>query len=139
VAAIEAIRDTGGLLDTGARCKARCGCAFQLLAPTKDFKDSSKVIGEANQGGLTLPDRDYYTRDDDESKKLRQQFVEHIGKLLVLAGDAQEKSTAEATTIMGIETSLAKASMTNVERRDPEKIYHKMSVGDAQALTHIFR
>src|SRR5713101_6126952 len=135
LAAIEAIRDTGGLLDTGARLQTQGVGVLFTFGSDQDFKDSSKVIGEANQGGLTLPDRDYYTRDDDESKKLRQQFVEHIGKLLVLAGDTQEKATAEASTIMGIETSLAKASMTNVERRDPEKIYHKMRVGDAQALT----
>src|SRR5712692_5819813 len=135
LAAIEAIRDTGGLLDTGARLQTQGVGVLFAFGSDQDFKDSSKVIGEANQGGLTLPDRDYYTREDDESKKLRQQFAEHIGKLLVLAGDTQEKATAEAGTIMGIETSLAKASMTNVERRDPEKIYHKMSVGDAQALT----
>ena len=135
LAAIEAVRDTGGLLDTGARLQTQGVGVLFTFGSDQDFKDSSKVIGEANQGGLTLPDRDYYTRDDDESKKLRQQFAEHISKLLVLAGDPQEKATAEASTIMGIETSLAKASMTNVERRDPEKIYHKMSVGDAQALT----
>src|SRR5258708_15083774 len=135
LAAIESVRDTGGLLDTGARLQTQGVGVLFTFGSDQDFKDSSKVIGEANQGGLTLPDRDYYTRDDDESKKLRQQFAEHISKLLVLAGDTQMTDTAEATTIMGIETSLAKASMTNVERRDPEKIYHKMSVGDAQALT----
>ncbi len=101
----------------------------------QDFKDSTKVIGAAYQGGLSLPDRDYYTRDDDESKKLRQQFVEHVTKMLVLAGDSQEKAAGEANTVLSIETSFAKASMTNVERRDPAKIYHKMSVTDAQALT----
>src|SRR5258707_7665639 len=135
LAAIEVIRDTGGLLDTGAHLQTEGVGVLFTFGSDQDFRDSSKVIGEANQGGLTLPDRDYYTRDEDESKKLRQQFVEHISKLLVLAGDPPEKATAEATTIMGIETSLAKASMTNVERRDPEKIYHKMSIGDAQALT----
>src|SRR5712675_3369204 len=135
LAAIEAVRDTGGLLDTGARLQTQGVGVLFTFGSDQDFKDSSKVIGEANQGGLTLPDRDYYTRDDDESKKLRQQFAEHISKVLMLAGDPQEKATAEASTIMGIETSLAKASMTNVERRDPEKIYHKMSVGDAQGLT----
>jgi putative endopeptidase len=133
--AIEAIHDTASLIDTGARLQARGVGVLFNFGSDQDFKDSTKVIGEAVQGGLTLPDRDYYTKDDEESKKLRQQFVEHITKTLVLAGDSQEKAAAQASTILGIETSLAKASMTNVERRDPEKIYHKMSVADAQALT----
>lgn len=133
--AIEAIHDTAGLIDTGAKLQAKGVGALFNFGSDQDFKDSSKVIGEANQGGLSLPDRDYYTRDDEESKRLRQQFVEHVTKMLVLAGDSQDRASAAANTVLSIETSLAKASMTTVERRDPEKIYHKMSVGDAQALT----
>jgi putative endopeptidase len=134
LAAIEAIHDTAGLINTGAKLQAQGVGVLFNFGSDQDFRDSSKVIGEAVQGGLSLPDRDYYTRDDEESKKLRQQFVEHVTKMLVLAGDAQEKAATEAKAILSIETSLAKASMTNVERRDPEKIYHKMSVADAQAL-----
>jgi putative endopeptidase len=135
LSSIEAIRDTAGLIDVGARLQTYGVGVLFNFGSDQDFRDSSKVIGEATQGGLSLPDRDYYTRDDDESKKLRQQFVEHVAKLLVLAGDTQEKAALEANTILGMETSLANASMTNVDRRDPEKIYHKMSVSDAQALT----
>ena len=135
LAAIDAIHDTAGLLDTGARLQTQGVGVLFAFGSDQDFKDSSQVIGEANQGGLSLPDRDYYTRDDDESKKLRDQFTEHVAKLLVLAGDTQDKAAAGAKTILQIETSLAKASLTNVERRDPEKIYHKMSLADAQALT----
>jgi putative endopeptidase len=135
LASIEAIRDAAGLLETGAHLQTQGVGVLFNFGSDQDFRDSSKVIGEANQGGLGLPDRDYYTRDDDESKKLRQHFVEHVAKLFALAGDAQDKAGAEANTILSIETSLAKVSMTNVERRDPEKIYHKMSLADAQALT----
>ncbi len=135
LASIDAMHDTAGLLTTGARLQTEGVGVLFTYGSDQDFKDSSKVIGEANQGGLGLPDRDYYTRDDDESKKLREQYLEHIAKLLTLGGDAQEKAGGEAKTILGIETSLAKASMTNVERRDPEKIYHKMSIADAQNLT----
>lgn len=135
LASIHAIHDTPGLLNTGARLQTQGVGVLFTFGSDQDFKDSSKVIGEATQGGLGLPDRDYYTRDDDDSKKLREQYVEHITKLLTLAGDAPDKAGAEAKTILGIETSLAKASMTNVERRDPQKVYHKMSVADAQALT----
>ena len=135
LAAIDAIHDTAGLLDAGARLQTQGVGVLFAFSSDQDFKDSSRVIGEANQGGLSLPDRDYYTRDDDESKKLREQFAEHVAKLLVLAGDTQDKAAAGAKTVLQIETSLARASLTNVERRDPEKIYHKMSVADAQALT----
>jgi len=135
LAAIEVLHDTAGLIDIGAKLQAKGVGVLFNFGSDQDFKDSTKVIGAAYQGGLSLPDRDYYTRDDDESKKLRQQFVEHVTKMLVLAGDSQEKAAGEANTVLSIETSFAKASMTNVERRDPAKIYHKMSVTDAQALT----
>ena len=135
---IDSIRDAAGLINVGAHLQTEGVGVLFNFGSDQDFKDSSQVIGEANQGGLSLPDRDYYTRDDEDSKKLRQQFAEHVAKLLVLSGDAQEKATVEAATIMQIESSLAKASMTNVERRDPEKNYHKMSVKQAQALTPHF-
>src|SRR5262249_48555098 len=79
-ATIQAIRDTASLMDTGAHLQTLGVGVLFNFGSDQDFKDSSKVIGEATQGGLGLPDRDYYTRDDDESKKLRQQYVEHIAK-----------------------------------------------------------
>jgi putative endopeptidase len=135
LASIAAIHDTAGLLNTGARLQTQGVGVLFAFGSDQDFQDSSKVIGEANQGGLGLPDRDYYTRDDDDSKKLREQYLQHIAKLFTLTGETQEKADAEAKIILGIETSLAKASMTNVDRRDPQKVYHKMSVADAQTLT----
>jgi len=135
LASIDAIHDTAGLVNTGARLQTQGVGVLFAFGSDQDFQDSSKVIGEANQGGLGLPDRDYYTRDDDESKKLREQYLQHIAKLFTLTGETPDKADADAKTILGIETSLAKASMTNVERRDPQKVYHKMSVADAQSLT----
>src|SRR6202045_683769 len=84
LASIDAIHDTAGLLHTGARLQTQGVSVLFNFGSDQDFKDSSKVIGEANQGGLGLPDRDYYTREDEESKKLRQQFAEHVTKVLVL-------------------------------------------------------
>ena len=133
--AIDAISDNTGLLQSGAHLQNKGANVLFNFGSDQDFKDSSKVIGEANQGGLGLPDRDYYTRDDDESKKLRQQYLDHVAKLFVLLGDSQDKSAAEAKTVLEMETSLAKASMTNVDLRDPQKVYHKMPIADAQALT----
>ena len=135
LAEIEAIRNIPGLIETGAHLQSYGASVLFTYGSDQDFKDSSKVIGEANQGGLGLPDRDYYTREDSESKKQLEQYVEHVTKLFVLMGDGKDKAVAEASTVLAIETSLAKASMINVDLRDPQKVYHKMSVADAQALT----
>src|SRR5690349_19640178 len=110
------------------------GALFQF-GSTQDMKDSTRVIGGADQGGLGLPDRDYYTKTDDKSKQIRQQYQEHIAKMFALVGDDAAKSAVEAKTIVDLETRLAEASLTNVERRDPEKTYHKMSRPELQTLT----
>jgi endothelin-converting enzyme/putative endopeptidase len=100
-----------------------------------DFKNAKQVIAQADQGGLSLPERDYYLRDDQKSVELRKQFVEHVTNMFKLMGDSPEKSAAEAQAVMNIETALAKASMPVTDRRDPEKIYHKISEQQWQALT----
>ncbi len=105
------------------------------FSSTQDFADSTRVIGDADQGGLGMPDRDYYLRDDDRSKQLRAAYVEHVAKMLQLAGDSAEKSAAEAQTIMNLETALAKASLTRVQLRDPQANYHKLSATELKKLT----
>ena len=109
--------------------------AFFDFSSTQDFADSTKVIGDADQGGLGMPDRDYYLRDDDRSKQLRTDYVAHVSKMFQLAGDSAEKSAAEAQTVMNIETALAKASLTNVQLRDPQANYHKLSAAQLKELT----
>ena len=138
LSAIDAIHDRASLLETGTHLQTMGTGVLFSFSSDQDFKDSSKVIGEANQGGLGLPDRDYYTRDDADSKKLREQYVQHVAKMLTLLGDAPEKAAAESKSILDLETSLAKASMTNVELRDPVAVYHKMPLAQAQALTPNF-
>ena len=101
----------------------------------QDLKDSTKVIGGANQGGLGLPDRDYYTKTDDKSVKLRDAYVAHVAKMLSLAGDDAGTVDAEAKTVMALETKLAEASLTPVERRQPENTYHPMTVADLKTAT----
>ena len=105
---------------------------------TQDEKNSTQVIAGAYQGGLGLPDRDYYTKTDAKSKKLREEYVAHVQKMFELLGDSSQTAASEAKTVMSIETRLAKASMTRVERRDPEKTYHKMEIGQLGALTPNF-
>ena len=101
----------------------------------QDPKDSSQVIAFATAGGLGLPDRDYYTRDDDKSRAIREKYVAHVQRVLELLGETPEAAAADAATVMRIETSLAKASLTAVEKRDPYKTYHKMRRSELQALT----
>jgi putative endopeptidase len=103
-----------------------------------DFKNAKQVIAQADQGGLSLPDRDYYVKDDPKSVELRKQYVEHVTNMFKLLGDAPDKAAAEATAVMNVETALAKGSGDRVERREPERIYHKMPVTEWQSLTPDF-
>ncbi len=103
-----------------------------------DFKNAKQVIAQADQGGLSLPDRDYYVKDDAKSVELRKQYLQHVANMFKLLGDAPDKATAEATAVMNVETALAKGSGDRVERREPERIYHKMPVTEWQSLTPSF-
>jgi putative endopeptidase len=132
---IAAIKDTAGLQDEIARLQRRGVGAVFDFGSTQDLKDSTQQIAEATQGGLGLPDRDYYTRDDDKSKQLRDAYVQHVTNMFKLLGDGDAAAAAEAKTVIDIETSLAKVSMTRVDLRDPEKTYHKMTVAALRTLT----
>ena len=103
-----------------------------------DFKNAKEVIAQADQGGLSLPDRDYYLKDDAKSVELRKQFSEHVANTFKLLGDAPGKATVEAGAVLAIETALAKGAMDRVARREPENIYHKLSQQDWQALAPSF-
>ena len=105
----------------------------------QDFKDSTQVIAEADQGGLGLPDRDYYVKEDAKSVELRKSYAAHVQKMFELLGDTPSLAAAEAQTVLRIETALARGSMTRVERRDPKKLYHKVTPPELQAITPSFR
>jgi putative endopeptidase len=135
LAAIDAMNDRNALLAQVATLHKEGIQAVFDFSSTQDFADSTKVIGDADQGGLGMPDRDYYLRDDDRSKQLRTDYVAHVSKMFQLAGDSGEKSAAEAQTVMNIETALAKASLTNVQLRDPQANYHKLSTAQLKELT----
>jgi putative endopeptidase len=110
------------------------GALFEFSAG-QDDKDSTHDIAQAIQGGLGMPDRDYYTKTDDASKKLRDQYVDHVTKMLTLLGDPDSKARDEAQKIMALETKLAQASRTRVQLRDPQKNYNKMQLRQLQDLT----
>jgi endothelin-converting enzyme/putative endopeptidase len=104
----------------------------------QDFRDANQVIAAADQGGLGLPDRDYYTKDDAKSQELRKAYVAHVQKMFELLGDKPDAAAAEAQTVMRIETALAKGSMTRVERRDPKALDHKMTSAELEKIAPEF-
>jgi putative endopeptidase len=132
---IDAIKDRADLLSAIARLHTIGVDAFFEFGSGQDAKDSTRDIAQAHQGGLGLPDRDYYTKTDEDSKKKRAAYVEHVTKMLTLLGEAPGKAADDARKIVALETSLAKASRTRVELRDPQKNYNKMSQADLQKLT----
>jgi predicted metalloendopeptidase len=111
--------------------------AFQF-GSEQDRKDSESVISSAAQGGLGLPERDYYTKTDKESKALRAKYASHIAKLLALAGEKKAAASAHAKTVLAFETKLALASMTPIEQRDPIATFHKMEAPELSKLTPNF-
>jgi putative endopeptidase len=135
LAAIDAINDRKSLDAEIARLQREGVPVLFRFSSGQDFKDSSKVIAQASQAGLGMPDRDYYLREDDKSKQLRTDYVTHVTNMFTLAGDTPEKAAAEAQTVMNIETALAKASRTRVELRDPEKNYNLLPLSQVNALT----
>jgi len=101
--------------------------------PIPDMHDSSLTIPNLDQGGITLPDRDYYLKDDDKSVETRQKYQEHVQKMFELAGDKPEVAAAEAKTVLAVETGLAKVAMDRTERRDPKRRDHMMQTTEIVA------
>ncbi len=99
----------------------------------QDLKDAAKQIAAVQQGGLGLPERDYYLRTGAKDVELRQQYVDHVAKMLTLAGSTPEQAKKDADAMMAFETTLAKASMTVTEMRDPEKTYHLQPIATFEA------
>ena len=103
-----------------------------------DSKNSSMVIAQLSQGGIGMPDRDYYVNDDARSKELRAKYIIYIQKIFRLLGDDEAVAAKSAQAIMSIETRLAKASMTRLEQRNPNKTYNKMSTKELIELSPSF-
>ncbi|HEX3101706.1 MAG TPA: M13 family metallopeptidase, partial [Pyrinomonadaceae bacterium] len=99
-----------------------------------DQKNTNMVIVNAGQGGLSLPNRDYYTKDDAKSAEIRGKFVDHVTNMFKLLGETPGQASADAKTVMDIQTRLANASASPVEMRDPDKNYNKIPLADAQMI-----
>jgi endothelin-converting enzyme/putative endopeptidase len=113
--------------------------ALFAFSSEPDAKNASMVIAGTDQGGLGLPDRDYYLKDDAKSVELRNKYQQHVTNMFKLLGDSPDQAASEAKTVMQFETVLAKVSMDRVERRDPNKVYHKMTTAQLQELSPAFK
>jgi putative endopeptidase len=132
---IGAIHDRPGVQTAIARLHGMGIPAGFVFRSTPDAKRSSRTIAEAYQGGLGLPDRDYYTKEDSASERIRREYVEHVARMLQLSGLPRSQAQPSAGAIMQLETALAKASMTREAQRDPEAIYHLTTRAELQKAT----
>jgi putative endopeptidase len=104
----------------------------------QDFENSEEMIGAAQQGGLGLPDRDYYLKDDAKFKQIRTAYMNYITKMFELLGDSASQAARAASVVMRIETALAQASMSQIAQRDPHAIYHMMTIAELEKVTPNF-
>ncbi|MGN6591790.1 MAG: M13 family metallopeptidase [Terriglobales bacterium] len=135
---INSLTSKEGLAAEVARLQVAGVDALFNFGSDQDAKNADSMIAGADQGGLGLPDRDYYTKTDAKSAQLRQQYRAHIEKMFTLMGDKPALAAAGASTVLRIETALARSSMSNVQRRDPNATYHKMPVAQFEALAPAF-
>lgn len=125
---INNLRDKAGFTDLLIRMHLAGISPMFSAGSTQDMKDATEVIAYVDQGGLGLPERDYYVKEDPKSAETRKQYVAHLQRMFELLGDKPDAAGEKAKTVMAIETALAKGSLDVTSRRDPEKIYHRMSV-----------
>jgi putative endopeptidase len=135
---IAAIHDADALRAELAHLQQRGVRVPMPLVVMQDAKESTRQLLQITQGGLGLPDRDYYLSDAPDKRALRDQYVTHVQRMLALAGDDTATAAAGARTVLAFETRLARASMTRVERRDAEANYHKVTVDSLEAWAPAF-
>ena len=104
----------------------------------QDPGDATQRIAVVRAGGLGLPDRDYYLKADPESAALRAKYIEHLARNFSQMGETKEWAAESAAIVLEIETELARASLSRVDRRDPRKVYHRMNLAALQKLTPVF-
>jgi len=125
---IAALKSKAGLTPLIAReQKLQTGALFEI-GSQQDFKNANEEIAVVDQGGLGLPEKDYYLRADNKSVQTRKEYVQHLVNLLKLMGEPTDKAANDAAAVMAFETSLAQASMSAVDRRQPSNMYHVMTV-----------
>ena len=135
---IAQIKSKEQMINTVAHLQSDGVRALFAFYPRPDLHNASQMIAYVDQGGLGLPDRDYYIKEDPKSVETRAKYLEHVQKMFELLGDKPDLAAAEAKTVMTIETGLAKASMDRTERRNPTKLDHKMTTKELEQLAPNF-
>jgi len=140
LARLDAFTDKRALGAWVGELHARTASTSMLFAAAveQDARDARRVIAALHAGGLGLPDRDYYVKDDAKSKATRERYLAHVAKMFELLGAAPTAAHDDAAIVMRIETELAKASLTRVEQRDPYKIFHRQTLAQLQKLAPAF-
>jgi len=131
---IAAVKNKTDLVETIAYLQSQGVNVLFGFRAQPDLHNASMEIAGVSQGGLGLPDRDYYVAQDEKSKETRDKYLAHVSKMFTLAGDSEAASKKEAAAVMAIETKLAQASMERVQLRDPKNRDHKMKVSELAAL-----
>jgi endothelin-converting enzyme/putative endopeptidase len=137
IAALKSVDDIGKYVGSETREGGGTGVLFGF-GPSQDYDNSSQMIAFTNAGGLGLPDRDYYTKTDAKSQEIRQRYVEHVQRMLQLIGESGPDAQTDAQSIMTLETTLAKESLTRVEKRNPYNLKHKMSLDELRQAVPAF-
>jgi putative endopeptidase len=138
LAAIEQLKSSHEMAPVVARMQLNLGGVLFGSSARQDPDNSEQQIAGLSQGGLGLPDRDYYTKDDAKSKETRERYLQHVQKTFELLGDKPEVAQQNAATVMRVETALATASMTRVELRDPYKRKNKIQLAALEQLVPSF-
>jgi endothelin-converting enzyme/putative endopeptidase len=131
---VAAVKDKGALIDEVAHVHLSGASPLFNFYSNSDLHDANTEIAYIDQGGLSLPDRDYYLKDDARMVEMRKHYVAYVTEMFTLAGQSAQQAADSASTVLRIETALAKAAMDRTERRDPKKRDHKMKRDEAVAL-----
>jgi predicted metalloendopeptidase len=135
---IKAMKNTQDLSEETARLHRMGVDVMFNFSSGQDFKDSNAVIGQADQGGLGLPEKDYYFRTDAKAVETRKEYVAYLARMLQLMGVPPADAAKQADSVMALETAMAKASLDVTSRRDPANVYHKMKLSEFEALDDSF-
>ena len=133
---ISKLQNLQGILDEAITMRVSgVGSPMFLFGVSQDRKNVTKYVPQLGQGGTTLPDRDYYLKDDSRTLNIREAYISYITTLFTLTGSSATDAAQKANTIWTIEKSLAEAQMTRLEMRDPYKTYNKFTVADFSKTT----
>ncbi|HET6179204.1 MAG TPA: M13 family metallopeptidase [Candidatus Sulfotelmatobacter sp.] len=135
---IAAVKDKGALIDEIGRLRLLGGSSLFSFYANSDLHNADQVIANIDQGGLSLPDRDYYIKDDADKAEMRKHLVEYATQVFTLAGQTPKQAASSAQQVLMVETLLAANSMDRTKRRDPKNRDHKMTRAEAVALAPDF-